>query len=189
MPRIGLAYRLSEKTVIRTGYGIYYNVHQLNNYTILNLNPPLSGSAAFSNTAANGVITNSNPITSPESVRRSQPNQHHQRQHAQPGKFRAAHPPVELRRPAAVALAVGAGRQLRGQQGRPHRQHGRVQQPRPGPEFAAHHATTAPAVPVRDRRPRRPGAAAFAHPLARFRRQFLVSRLAGQLPEALQPAA
>ena len=50
MPRIGLAYRLSEKTVIRTGYGIYYNVHQLNNYTILNLNPPLSGSAAFSNT-------------------------------------------------------------------------------------------------------------------------------------------
>jgi len=64
MPRIGLAYRLSEKTVIRTGYGIYYNVHQLNNYTILNLNPPLSGSAAFSNTAADGVITNSNPITS-----------------------------------------------------------------------------------------------------------------------------
>src|SRR5215471_14473152 len=48
MPRIGLAYRLSEKTVVRTGYGIYYNVHQLNNYTILNLNPPLSGSAAFS---------------------------------------------------------------------------------------------------------------------------------------------
>ena len=64
MPRIGLAYRLSEKTVIRTGYGIYYNVHQLNNYTILNLNPPLSGSAAFSNDASNGVITNANPITS-----------------------------------------------------------------------------------------------------------------------------
>jgi len=63
-PRIGLAYRLSEKTVIRSGYGIYYNVHQLNNYTILNLNPPLSGSAAFSNTASNGVITNANPITS-----------------------------------------------------------------------------------------------------------------------------
>ena len=64
MPRIGLAYRLSDKTVIRSGYGIYYNVHQLNNYTILNLNVPLSGSAPFTNTASNGVITNSNPITS-----------------------------------------------------------------------------------------------------------------------------
>ena len=63
-PRIGLAYRLSEKTVIRTGYGIYYNVHQLNNYTILNLNPPLSGSAAFTTNASNGVITDTNPVTS-----------------------------------------------------------------------------------------------------------------------------
>ena len=63
MPRVGLAYRVSEKTVIRSGYGIFYNVHQLNNYTILNLNPPLSGSTPFSNTASNGIITNSNPIT------------------------------------------------------------------------------------------------------------------------------
>jgi hypothetical protein len=62
-PRLGLAYRLSEKTVIRSGAGIYYNIHQLNNYTILNLNPPLSGSVAFANTAANGVITNPNPIS------------------------------------------------------------------------------------------------------------------------------
>jgi len=62
-PRLGLAYRVSEKTVIRTGAGIYYNIHQLNNYTILNLNPPLSGSVAFANTASSGVITNSNPIS------------------------------------------------------------------------------------------------------------------------------
>jgi hypothetical protein len=62
-PRLGLAYRLSDKTVIRTGAGIYYNVQQLNNYTILNLNPPLSGSTPFTNTASNGVITSSNPIT------------------------------------------------------------------------------------------------------------------------------
>src|SRR5206468_2196723 len=52
-----------EKMVIRSGYGIYYNVHQLNNYTILNLNPPLSGSTPFSNTASNGIIRESNPIT------------------------------------------------------------------------------------------------------------------------------
>ena len=57
MPRIGLALRASEKMVVRTGFGIYYNVHQLNNYTILNLNPPLSGSSAFSNTASSGVLT------------------------------------------------------------------------------------------------------------------------------------
>lgn len=56
MPRIGIAYRLTDRWVMRTGYGIYYNVHQLNNYTILNLNPPLSGSTLFVNTATNGVI-------------------------------------------------------------------------------------------------------------------------------------
>lgn len=64
MPRIGMAYRANEKTVIRAGYGIFYNVHQLNNYTILNLNPPLSGSSTFSNDAANQGLTNpSNPYT------------------------------------------------------------------------------------------------------------------------------
>lgn len=56
MPRVGLAYRLREDWVVRSGFGIFYNVHQLNNYTILNLNPPLSGSSQFSNTARNGVL-------------------------------------------------------------------------------------------------------------------------------------
>src|SRR5262249_53891142 len=62
-PRVGIAYRLNDKTVIRTGAGIFFNVQQLNNYTILNLNPPLSGSTAFSNTASNGTITSANPLT------------------------------------------------------------------------------------------------------------------------------
>jgi len=56
MPRVGLAYRLTDDWVIRSAFGIYYNVHQLNNYSILNLNPPLSGSSAFANTISNGVI-------------------------------------------------------------------------------------------------------------------------------------
>lgn len=64
MPRIGLAYRASDAWVIRAGYGIYYNVHQLNNYTILNLNPPLSGSANFVNGASNFRLVNTtNPLT------------------------------------------------------------------------------------------------------------------------------
>ncbi len=64
MPRLGLAYRLTDKWVLRAGYGIFYNVHQLNNYTILNLNPPLSGSSNFVNNAANNALVNpASPLT------------------------------------------------------------------------------------------------------------------------------
>ena len=58
MPRFGFAYRPTEDWVIRGGAGMYYNVHQLNNYTILNLNPPKSGTSNFANTATAGRITN-----------------------------------------------------------------------------------------------------------------------------------
>ncbi len=64
MPRVGFAYRATDKWVIRGGGGIYYNVHQLNNYTILNLNPPLSGSSAFVNTPVNGVLKPGTPVYS-----------------------------------------------------------------------------------------------------------------------------
>jgi hypothetical protein len=64
MPRLGVAYRLGEDWVIRSGFGIFYNVHQLNNYTILNLNPPLSGSSQFSNTVRNGVLVPGTPVYS-----------------------------------------------------------------------------------------------------------------------------
>lgn len=56
MPRVGVAYRIGAGWVVRSGFGLYYNVHQLNNYSILNLNPPLSGSSQFSNTVNNGVL-------------------------------------------------------------------------------------------------------------------------------------
>src|SRR5205085_10686160 len=60
----GIAYRPSETWVFRTGFGIYYNVHQLNNYTTLNRNPPLSGSSPFAQTATAGKLNNTaNPLT------------------------------------------------------------------------------------------------------------------------------
>ena len=39
-PRVGLAYRITDKTVFRAGGGIYYNPNQTNSYTFLNTNPP-----------------------------------------------------------------------------------------------------------------------------------------------------
>ena len=62
MPRIGLAYRLTDSWVIRSSFGIYYNVHQLNNYSILNLNPPLSGSSQYANSTQNGALVAGAPV-------------------------------------------------------------------------------------------------------------------------------
>jgi hypothetical protein len=41
-PRLGIAYRISDKTVLRGGGGIYYNPNQTNSYTFLNTNPPFA---------------------------------------------------------------------------------------------------------------------------------------------------
>lgn len=38
-PRFGLAYRLTEKTVFRAGYGIFRTAAQFDNMNILQLNP------------------------------------------------------------------------------------------------------------------------------------------------------
>ena len=47
-PRIGIAFRPRDKWVLRTGGGYFSSVNHMNNYTILNLMPPLSGSDTFS---------------------------------------------------------------------------------------------------------------------------------------------
>ncbi|MGC2400994.1 MAG: carboxypeptidase regulatory-like domain-containing protein [Acidobacteriaceae bacterium] len=50
-PRIGLAYRATESTVLRGGFGIYYNANQLNTYTLTTQNYPLSASVSYNGTA------------------------------------------------------------------------------------------------------------------------------------------
>jgi hypothetical protein len=177
-PRLGAAYRVSEKTVIRTGAGIYYNVHQLNNYTILDLNPPLSGSVAFANTASNEVITNPNPISfaNPFSVANT----------LNPQDFE----------PRIMQWSLGIQRQLPwnsvlvvsyvGSKGVHIDNTVELNYPDPG-------LSSLPTTP-QQRRPYQfvtdgfggPVPPDFAHPLARFGCEFVVPGAAGQLPETLE---
>lgn len=48
-PRIGLAYRLTDKTVIRSAYGVYYAAPQFEINKNLAINPPFAGSYSFTN--------------------------------------------------------------------------------------------------------------------------------------------
>jgi hypothetical protein len=47
MPRIGIAYRPADKWVFRIGAGWFDNINHMNNWTILNLMPPKSGSLQY----------------------------------------------------------------------------------------------------------------------------------------------
>ncbi|MCB9383301.1 MAG: carboxypeptidase regulatory-like domain-containing protein [Bryobacterales bacterium] len=47
MPRIGIAYRASNKTVLRMGGGWFDNINHMNTLTIFNLMPPKSGSDLY----------------------------------------------------------------------------------------------------------------------------------------------
>lgn len=62
MPRLGIAYRLNDNTVLRMGGGNFYNAQQTNNFSILNLNPPFSGSAVFQNDRNNPTATITQPF-------------------------------------------------------------------------------------------------------------------------------
>ena len=61
-PRLGLDYRLTEKTVFRGGAGFYYNPNQLNTYTLLTSNYPFAAAVSYSTTTAD-PLTLTNPTT------------------------------------------------------------------------------------------------------------------------------
>ena len=62
MPRLGVAYRLNDTMALRAGAGQYFSPQQLNNFSILNINPPFSGSILFQNDRNNPTATIDNPF-------------------------------------------------------------------------------------------------------------------------------
>ena len=52
-PRLGATYRLGDKTVVRAGFGIYFNPNQMNSFTFLTNNPPLAAVTTYTSDPAN----------------------------------------------------------------------------------------------------------------------------------------
>ena len=63
-PRFGAAYRLTDKTVIRLGFGIYYNPNQTNSFTFLTTNPPFGNSTTCTSLPNTPTISLNAPIGS-----------------------------------------------------------------------------------------------------------------------------
>jgi hypothetical protein len=61
-PRLGATYRIAEKTVIRAGFGIYYNPNQMNSFTFLTNNPPLAAVSTFSSDPTNPTLSFDHPL-------------------------------------------------------------------------------------------------------------------------------
>lgn len=67
-PRLGATYRLGGKTVLRAGYGIYYNPNQMNSFTFLTNNPPLAAASTYTSSPANPTLSFAQPTGGPAVV-------------------------------------------------------------------------------------------------------------------------
>jgi hypothetical protein len=61
-PRVGAAYRFNDKTVMRLGFGIYYNPNQTNSFTFLTTNPPFGNSTTCNSLPNTPTISLAAPI-------------------------------------------------------------------------------------------------------------------------------
>lgn len=60
-PRLGATYRIGEKTVVRAGFGYYYNPNQMNSFTFLTNNPPLASVSTFTSDPASPSLSFDQP--------------------------------------------------------------------------------------------------------------------------------
>ena len=60
-PRVGFAYRLTPRFVIRGGFGIFYNPNQADDFTLLNLNPPFSSATTFTSLPTTPTLSLADP--------------------------------------------------------------------------------------------------------------------------------
>jgi hypothetical protein len=60
-PRVGFAYRMTSKSVIRGGFGIFYNPNQADDFTFLNLNPPFSSAATYTSLPTSPTLSLADP--------------------------------------------------------------------------------------------------------------------------------
>jgi hypothetical protein len=61
-PRVGAAYRVTNKTVFHAGFGIYYAAPNVGNSSTLSANVPVDDYWAFNNSATFGTATNGTPF-------------------------------------------------------------------------------------------------------------------------------
>ncbi len=76
-PRIGFAYRMPSKFVVRGGFGLYYNPNQMNSYTLATTNPPFSTIFTFNNPTVNPTLTLAAPIPAGGGAVNNRPNAFH----------------------------------------------------------------------------------------------------------------